>query len=225
MSISTNSPIEQIRLFLEQMNTLGVDTVYLPDSLIKQMKSKKERLDELDQLLKNCTLCKLCKERNKLVFGDGNPDADLVFVGEGPGYDEDRQGLPFVGKAGQLLTKMIQAMKLQRKDVYICNVVKCHPPGNRNPSPDEIVSCEPFLLQQLDIIQPKVIVALGKFAAQSLLQTNETISRLRGVWHDYHGIDLMPTFHPAYLLRNPNDKRKAWEDLQSVMSKLGIPLT
>ncbi len=222
MTAHSNNPIEGIRLFAEQMSALGMETVYLPLEIQQQLKSKKQRLGELEKSLKNCMECKLCQERRQVVFGDGNPNAELVFVGEGPGEDEDKQGKPFVGKAGQLLTKMIQAMSLTRQDVYICNVVKCHPPGNRNPAPDEIVTCEPFLLQQLDIIQPKVIVALGKFAAQTLLQSNEPISRMRGSWRDYHGIQLMPTFHPAYLLRNPNEKRKAWEDLQKVMEMLGL---
>lgn len=211
-------------LYLEQLRDLGVDTVYLPPDLLEKAMpaSKEKQLEAMEAELKDCTLCKLHSNRNQLVFGAGNANAELVFVGEGPGYDEDREGYPFVGKAGQLLTKMIQAMGVERKDVYICNVVKCHPPKNRNPEGDEIAACEPFLLQQLDVIQPKAIVALGKFAAQCLLQTSAPISRLRGQWHDYHGIPLMPTFHPAYLLRTPEGKRDAWNDLQMVMKKLGL---
>ncbi|MBL8920790.1 MAG: uracil-DNA glycosylase [Myxococcaceae bacterium] len=178
-------------------------------------------LDEIRRELGDCQRCKLCKGRSTLVFGTGNPRAELVFVGEGPGEEEDKQGVPFVGKAGQLLTKMIEAMKFTRDDVYICNVVKCRPPNNRNPEPDEIEACEPFLKAQLASIQPKVIVALGKFAAQTLLRDQTAITRLRGQWRQYQGIPLMPTFHPAYLLRQPDEKRLAWLDLQEVMKRFG----
>jgi len=171
--------------------------------------------------LGECTRCKLAKGRHHLVFGVGDPQAELVFVGEGPGEDEDLQGEPFVGRAGQLLTKMIEAMGYARGDVYIANVVKCRPPGNRNPEPDEIEACEPFLRAQLAAIRPKVIVALGKFAAQTLLRDGTAISRLRGRWFTYEGVKLMPTFHPAYLLRSPDEKKKAWDDLQLVMKELG----
>jgi len=171
--------------------------------------------------LGECARCKLGPGRKNLVFGVGNPAAELMFVGEGPGEDEDRLGEPFVGRAGQLLTKMIEAMGFQRSDVYIANVVKCRPPGNRNPEPDEIEACEPFLRAQIAAVQPKVIVALGKFAAQTLLRDTSPISRLRGRWFEYGGVRLMPTFHPAYLLRSPNEKAKAWEDLQLVMKELG----
>jgi DNA polymerase len=173
--------------------------------------------------LGDCARCKLSGGRTNLVFGVGDPAAELVFVGEGPGEDEDRQGEPFVGRAGQLLTKMIEAMGFRREDVYIANVVKCRPPGNRNPEPDEIEACEPFLRAQLEAIRPRVIVALGKFAAQTLLRDTSPISRLRGRWLEYEKIRLMPTFHPAYLLRSPNEKAKAWEDLQLVMKELGKP--
>jgi DNA polymerase len=173
--------------------------------------------------LGECTRCKLARGRHHLVFGVGNPAAQLVFVGEGPGEDEDLQGEPFVGRAGQLLTKMIEAMGYARGDVYIANVVKCRPPGNRNPEPDEIAACEPFLRAQLAAIRPRVIVALGKFAAQTLLRDTTPISRLRGRWFTYEGVRLMPTFHPAYLLRSPEEKRKAWDDLQLVMKELGKP--
>jgi DNA polymerase len=176
---------------------------------------------EIRRGLGECERCKLGRGRTKLVFGVGNPRAELLFVGEGPGEDEDLQGEPFVGRAGQLLTKMIEAMGFQRADVYIANVVKCRPPGNRNPEPDEIEACEPFLRAQIAAIRPKVIVALGKFAAQTLLRDPSPISRLRGRWHEYGGVRLMPTFHPAYLLRSPNEKGKAWEDLQLVMKELG----
>jgi DNA polymerase len=156
------------------------------------------------------------------VFGVGNPRAELAFVGEGPGRDEDLKGEPFVGRAGQLLTEIItKGMKMRREDVYIANVVKCRPPENRNPEPDEIAACEPFLVKQLDLIKPRIIVALGTFAAQTLLKTKTPISRLRGVWHTYHGIKVMPTLHPAYLLRNPHDKRLVWQDIQVVLREMG----
>jgi uracil-DNA glycosylase len=171
--------------------------------------------------LGNCTRCKLHAGRKNIVFGVGNPAADLVFVGEGPGANEDAQGEPFVGEAGQLLNKMILAMGWARQDVYIANVVKCRPPGNRNPEPDEIEQCEPFLIRQLGTIKPRVIVALGKFAAQCLLRRFDApIGSLRGRFHEYQGIRVMPTFHPAYLLRTPSAKRTVWEDLQLVMAEL-----
>jgi uracil-DNA glycosylase len=170
----------------------------------------------------DCTRCKLHRGRTKLVFGDGNPKADLVFVGEGPGRDEDVQGLPFVGRAGKLLTQMIEAMGLQRQDVYICNVVKCRPPENRTPEKDEVETCSPFLLRQLDAISPKVIVCLGSVAAQTLLETNRGISHFRGEWLDFRGRKLMATYHPAYLLRNPSAKGEVWKDLQKVMAVLGL---
>ncbi|HEX9049510.1 MAG TPA: uracil-DNA glycosylase [Anaeromyxobacter sp.] len=168
-----------------------------------------------------CTRCKLAPGRTTLVFGVGNPRAELMFVGEGPGADEDRQGEPFVGRAGQLLTRMIEAMGYRRADVYIANVVKCRPPGNRNPEPDEMDACEPFLRAQIRAVAPRAIVALGKIAAQTLLRDPTPISRLRGRWATYEGTRLMPTFHPAYLLRSPDEKKRAWEDLQLVMKELG----
>jgi DNA polymerase len=175
--------------------------------------------------LGDCQRCKLAPLRTKLVFGVGNPNADLLFVGEAPGADEDAQGEPFVGKAGQLLTKMIEAMGYRREDVYICNVLKCRPPGNRNPEPDEVASCEPFLKKQLAAIRPRMIVALGKFAVQCLLRDDSPISRLRGNFRAYEGIPLMPTFHPAYLLRDPSKKKLAWQDLKEVnaaLARVGI---
>jgi DNA polymerase len=180
-------------------------------------------LDEVRSALGDCMRCKLCSGRKNLVFGVGNPKARLVFVGEGPGAEEDNQGIPFVGAAGQLLTKMILAMGYSRDEVYICNVVKCRPPGNRNPEPDEIQACQPFLEAQLHAIRPEVIIALGKFAAQTLLRTDTPITRLRGQWREYVGIPLMPTFHPAYLLRNPPEKKAAWTDLQAVMARFPKP--
>jgi DNA polymerase len=169
----------------------------------------------------DCTRCKLHGlGRRQIVFGVGNPDADLMFVGEAPGADEDIQGIPFVGRAGQLLTKIIEAIGLKREDVYIANVIKCRPPQNRNPEPDEVDTCEPFLFQQVDIIKPKVIVALGTFAARALLRTLDPISRLRGRVYEYRGAKLIPTFHPAYLLRNPASKRDVWEDMKVVRGLL-----
>jgi len=180
-----------------------------------------DSLENIRRELGDCRRCSLGEKRTNLVFGVGNANADIAFVGEAPGRDEDLRGEPFVGEAGQLLTKIVLAMGLAREDVYICNVLKCRPPNNRNPQPDEIESCEPFLLRQLQAISPKVIVALGTFAAQTLLRTREPISRLRGRFHDYHGIPLMPTFHPAYLLRNPAMKREVWDDMKTVLKKLG----
>ncbi len=172
--------------------------------------------------LGECTRCKLHKTRHKIVFGDGSPKADLVFIGEGPGADEDAQGLPFVGRAGKLLTQMIEAMGLQRRDVYICNVVKCRPPENRQPEKDEVMACSPFLFRQLDVLKPKVIVCLGSTAAQTLLQTNRGISHFRGEWLDFRGYKMLATYHPAYLLRNPGAKGEVWKDLQKVMAELGL---
>ena len=178
-------------------------------------------LEELRDDIGDCRRCKLHLGRTHVVFGIGNPNAKLMFVGEGPGRDEDLQGEPFVGRAGQLLTDIItKGMGLTREDVYIANVVKCRPPENRNPEPDEVASCEPFLKKQIELIRPKIIVALGKFAVQALLQSKVPITRLRGNWHTYMGIKLMPTFHPAYLLRNPADKKLVWEDIKKVMKEM-----
>jgi DNA polymerase len=169
----------------------------------------------------DCTRCKLCSlGRKQIVFGVGNPHADLMFVGEAPGRDEDIQGIPFVGRAGQKLTQIIEAIGLRREDVYIANVIKCRPPENRNPEPDEVEKCEPFLFRQIDLIKPKVIVALGTFAARSLLKTDAPISRLRGRVYEYRGAQLIPTFHPAYLLRNPSCRREVWEDMKKVRELL-----
>jgi uracil-DNA glycosylase len=182
-----------------------------------------EELLAVREDLGECTRCKLAAGRQTVVFGVGNPRAELMFVGEGPGADEDQQGEPFVGRAGQLLTRMIDAMGFRREQVYIANVVKCRPPGNRDPEPDEIEACEPFLKAQIAAIRPRVIVALGRFAVQTLLRDTTPISRQRGMWREYQGVKLMPTFHPAYLLRNPAEKKKAWEDLKSVMKEFAVP--
>jgi uracil-DNA glycosylase len=181
-----------------------------------------DTLPRIREDIGDCTRCKLHKGRTKIVFGTGNPNADLMFVGEGPGRDEDLSGEPFVGRAGKLLTDMIKAMGLQREDVYIANVVKCRPPENRLPEKDEITTCSPFLMRQIDTIKPKVICTLGSCSAQTLLQTTQGISKFRGEWFDFRGAKLMPTYHPAYLLRNPGAKPEVWKDLQKVMAILGL---
>jgi uracil-DNA glycosylase family 4 len=168
----------------------------------------------------DCQRCKLAPTRTNIVFGSGNPNAELVFVGEAPGYDEDQQGLPFVGRAGQLLTKIIESINLKREDVYICNVLKCRPPENRNPEPDEVAACNPFMKRQLAAIKPKVVCCLGTFAAQTVLQTPAPISKLRGKFYDMDGMRVIATFHPAYLLRSPDKKREVWEDMKQIRAEL-----
>ncbi|PIQ87311.1 MAG: hypothetical protein COV74_01925 [Candidatus Omnitrophica bacterium CG11_big_fil_rev_8_21_14_0_20_45_26] len=218
------------------MKLSGVDELLLPSerhvveeivetasSPAPAVSSSKDELLVLSETVKNCSLCgELAQTRKQTVFGAGHAKAKLMFVGEAPGYDEDQQGLPFVGKAGQLLTKMIEAISLKRQEVFICNILKCRPPGNRNPLPDEVINCQPFLWQQIALIQPKIICALGKFAAQTILKTTTSISALRGQIHDYQGIKVICTFHPSYLLRNPADKKKAWEDLKQVYRELQL---
>ena len=186
---------------------------------------KTSTLEELRTFIGDCQRCKLAPLRKNLVFGVGNPNAELMFIGEGPGADEDLKGEPFVGRAGQLLTDIIErGMGIARSEVYICNVIKCRPPENRNPEPDEVAACEPFMLRQIEIVKPKVIVGLGTFAVQAVLKVKTPISKLRGRWHEVRGIRMMPTFHPAYLLRNPGDKRLVWADVQEVMKVLGIQI-
>jgi uracil-DNA glycosylase family 4 len=219
--------LHELRAYLEWARDAGLQNVAAPERKPELATKpgnamKLPTLEEVREELGECTRCKLHKGRHNIVFGVGNPKARLMFVGEGPGEDEDLQGFPFVGKAGQLLTKMIEAMGLRRDDVYICNTVKCRPPNNRNPEPDELEACEPFLKGQLAAVRPEAIVTLGKFAAQSLLRDGTPISRLRGNWREYQGIPVMPTFHPAYLLRSPQEKGKVWADLQEVMKKLGL---
>jgi DNA polymerase len=193
-----------------------------PREPVRVFASQSEALSALKtEIGPDCTRCKLhALGRRQVVFGVGNPNADLMFVGEAPGADEDIQGEPFVGRAGQLLTKIIEAIGMTRGDVYIANVIKCRPPQNRNPEPDEVVQCEPFLFRQIDTIRPKVIVALGKFAAQSLLKTTDPITRIRGREYKYRDAILMPTYHPAFLLRNPSSKREVWEDMKRVRAIL-----
>ncbi len=213
--------------FLAETGWQGFDCA--SDSLTKLKNWTKpiplrETLGDIRMDLGDCRRCKLSKHRKNIVFGAGNPDAKLVFIGEGPGYDEDRKGEPFVGVAGQLLTKIIQAMKLSREQVYIGNIIKCRPPGNRNPEPDEIRICSTFLIRQLKAIDPDFIVALGTFAAQTLLEKTEPISKLRGRFHSYLGIKVMPTYHPAFLLRNPDKKRVVWEDMKKLMREMANAL-
>jgi uracil-DNA glycosylase len=214
-----SSPPETKQAPLREVNLSGGtgDDLFNADEAVFKAKN----LQQLRDAIGDCRRCKLCAGRTNLVFGVGNPDAELMFVGEGPGRDEDLQGEPFVGRAGQLLTDIItKGIGLKRGDVYIANVVKCRPPENRNPEPDEVAACEPFLKKQIELVRPRVIVALGKFAVQTLLQSKVPITKLRGKWHSYHGIKLMPTFHPAYLLRNPADKKLVWEDIKKVINEL-----
>jgi DNA polymerase len=177
-------------------------------------------LESIRQDIGDCQRCKLARTRTNIVFGSGSPNAELVFVGEAPGYDEDQQGLPFVGRAGQLLTRIIESIDLKREDVYICNVLKCRPPDNRNPEPDEVATCNPFLKRQLATIRPKIVCCLGTFAAQTVLQTAAPISKLRGKFFDMDGIRVIATFHPAYLLRSPEKKREVWEDMKQIRAEL-----
>jgi uracil-DNA glycosylase family 4 len=235
--------VSDVRMHLEFQKALGVSvietaeashTVIAVPPAVKPISKVQEQpepqkpaaviaggLPAVREELGDCTRCKLCKGRKTIVFGEGDPNAVLVFVGEGPGQEEDQQGRPFVGAAGQLLTDIIvKGMKLNREDVYICNIVKCRPPDNRNPEPDEIEACEPFLIKQLQAIRPKMIVALGNVAVKTLLKTKEGITKLRGTWKTYQGIPLMPTFHPAYLLRNPSDKKLVWEDVKKILAEM-----
>ena len=238
MSASNNQFQEHLR-FAQELGVAGVsrDPVWrqkgkgsrfeqppdetTPGTFLTMHKSAADALVAVRSDIGDCTRCKLHRlGRRQVVFGVGNPSADLMFVGEAPGRDEDVQGIPFVGRAGQLLTKIIEAIGLSRDDVYIANVIKCRPPENRNPEQDEVETCEPFLFQQIDIIKPKVIVALGTFAARALLRTLDPISRLRGRVYEFRGAKLIPTFHPAYLLRNPASKREVWEDMKRVRALL-----
>jgi DNA polymerase len=189
-------------------------------SLFDGPEALSEALQTIRTDLGDCRRCKLAGTRRNIVFGSGNPKAELMFVGEAPGADEDEQGLPFVGRAGQLLTKIILAIDMSREDVYICNILKCRPPENRNPESDEIAACQPFLFRQIASVRPRVVCALGTFAAQTLLRTKEPITRLRGQFIDFHGAKFIATFHPAYLLRNPNEKRRVWEDVQKIRDYL-----
>ncbi len=224
--MSLNNELLDIVKSVKAMIELEIDSGVgerLKSSVVEDLpaeETKAAALESLEMEALSCKRCGLSKGRNNVVFGTGNPEAKLMFIGEGPGHDEDLQGLPFVGRAGGLLTKIIEAMGLKRKDVYIANIVKCRPPGNRNPLPTEMLACEEYLVKQIDIIKPRIICALGKTAAQALLKTPTPISRLRGNFAEYHGIKVMPTYHPAYLLRNPGEKAVVWKDVQLIMREL-----
>jgi uracil-DNA glycosylase len=205
----------------EYLRDLGFDAVPVASAVLTPAAaSGRESLVQVRAELGDCQRCRLGATRQSLVFGVGNPQARLVLVGEAPGREEDEKGEPFVGEAGRLLDRILFAMGLSRDDVYICNVLKCRPPNNRDPEADEVASCEPFLARQLEAIRPQAIVALGRFAIHTLLQTKAPISRLRGTWQQYQGLPLMPTYHPAYLLRNPIGKREVWADMKQVMQLL-----
>lgn len=207
--------VATVREYVEEQMRLGFTEHHDPKKQTAGFELKRLREETAD-----CTRCELHQNRNTVVFGTGDENAKLMFVGEAPGADEDRQGEPFVGRAGQLLTKIIEAVGYAREEVYIANVIKCRPPRNRNPKPVEVETCEPFLLKQIELIQPKVICALGSFAAQTLLRTDQKISSLRGKFHDCRGVKVMPTYHPAFLLRNPNAKRDVWDDMKMVIAEL-----
>ena len=215
---NTVEPEKTVNNPLTQQTTVGDrkhNTSSRPsESALEDVILSRKPLFELKDTISGCLRCPLGKERINLVFGDGNPDADIMFIGEAPGADEDKQGLPFVGRAGKLLTKMIEAVKLRREDVYIGNILKCRPPKNRDPKADEIEECEPILIRQIEIIKPKIICALGRISGQTLLRTKSTLGALRGKIHDYHGVKLIVTYHPAALLRNPQWKSSSWEDLK-----------
>ncbi len=235
---------EQLRAHLEYQRALGVRSlpvVPVPSSPAERPQAPapvaqttatrvpvveaptSEGLEAVREEIGDCTRCKLHKGRNTIVFGEGDPGAAVVFVGEGPGFEEDQQGRPFVGAAGQLLTDIIEkGMRIKRAEVYICNIVKCRPPGNRNPEPDEVAACIGFVKKQIAAIKPKVIVTLGNVPTQNLLNTKQGITKIRGVWQEYEGIPVMPTFHPSYLLRSPGEKKWVWVDIKKVMERLGI---
>jgi uracil-DNA glycosylase family 4 len=214
--------ISDLKAYLEYLKGMGIVSIPVSENIPeKTTRSENLTLADVQKELGDCKRCKLHRTRKTIVFGEGNEKATLMFVGEGPGYDEDVQGRPFVGKAGQLLTKIIQSINLQREEVYIANIIKCRPPQNRNPEPDEIESCNPFLMKQIDVIRPKVICALGTFSAQTLLKTDAKITAIRGKIYDLEGIKVIPTYHPAFLLRNPDKKREVWEDMKKIVELLG----
>lgn len=221
------STIEEIKTFFRFLAERGCQgfecskpTLDMIDAWGRKKKVSSETLKEIRTDLGDCRRCRLSKSRKNIVFGTGDPGARLMFVGEGPGYEEDQSGEPFVGAAGRLLTKIIEAINHSRERVYICNIIKCRPPGNRNPMPDEINECFPFLKRQITSVKPDIICALGTFAAQTLLESRAPISKLRGCFHDYSGTKVLPTYHPAYLLRNPDKKRDVWEDMKKLMKAL-----
>jgi DNA polymerase len=209
---------------LEMEELAGVTSISFPEGVTLKSGAKKTDLESVQGRVRGCQRCDLSRTRTNTVFGEGSSKARLMFVGEAPGRDEDEQGRPFVGRAGQLLTKIIESIGLKREEVYIANILKCRPPENRNPLPGEIAMCRAYLEDQIDTIKPRVICALGKFAAQTLLATEVPITRLRGSFQDYRGIKLMPTYHPAYLLRNPGGKKEVWEDMQKIAKELGLDI-
>ncbi|MBW2605573.1 MAG: uracil-DNA glycosylase [Deltaproteobacteria bacterium] len=220
--------LEDIKTFFRLLSENGCQGFECSKESLEKIKSwgrkegrSSETLDVIRADLGDCRRCRLSKKRKNIVFGAGDPHARLMFVGEGPGYDEDQTGEPFVGAAGKLLTKIIEAIHHTREQVYICNIIKCRPSGNRNPMADEIDVCFPFLKRQIASVKPDIICALGTFAAQTLLETKSPISKLRGCFYDYMGTKVLPTYHPAYLLRNPNKKRDVWEDMKKLMKAMG----
>ena len=222
MDTELKTIIDYVKSYINFERESGMEEYFLGGSLKKGigLEALDGNLESLKREVLKCTRCDLCETRRNVVFGAGSPKASLMFIGEAPGDQEDLQGLPFVGRAGQLLTKIIEAMKLTRQDVYIANILKCRPPNNRMPLPTEILACEENIKRQIDIIKPAVICTLGKFASQTLLRTQTPISALRGKFQEYNGIRVMPTFHPAYLLRNPNDKKLVWADMKKIMKEL-----
>ncbi|NWG02942.1 MAG: uracil-DNA glycosylase [Syntrophaceae bacterium] len=217
MGENINELISNLKTYLEYLKGMGIISIPVSDDILEELTpSKILTLEMVRKELGDCKRCKLHRTRRTIVFGEGNEKAILMFIGEGPGNEEDVQGRPFVGKAGQLLTRIIESINLSREEVYIANVIKCRPPENRNPEPDEIESCHPFLLRQIHVIQPKIICALGTFSAQTLLNTNAKITALRGKIYDLEGIKVIPTYHPAFLLRNPDKKREVWEDMKKI---------
>jgi DNA polymerase len=219
--------VADLKGYLEYLKGMGIEVLPVSEEKVKKTITPEAptlapTLEEIRKELGDCRRCKLHPTRRTIVFGEGNKKARLMFVGEGPGYDEDVQGRPFVGRAGQLLTKIIQSIHLEREEVYIANIIKCRPPQNRNPEPDEIGSCSPFLIKQIQAIQPKIICALGTFATQTLLKTDAKITSLRGRTFDFHGIKILPTYHPAFLLRNPDRKREVWEDMKQIAEWLAV---
>lgn len=217
MEENLNEMIRDLESYLEYLKAMGISSLTSSESKSgNTARAGALTLEEVRGEIGDCKRCKLHRARKTIVFGEGNEKARLMFIGEGPGYDEDVQGRPFVGRAGQLLTKIIQSINLLREEVYITNIVKCRPPQNRNPEPDEIESCNPFLMNQITAIQPKIICALGTFSAQTLLKTDTKITALRGKFYDLEGIKVIPTYHPAFLLRNPERKREVWEDMKRI---------
>jgi len=223
--------VEDVKSYLGYLRERGIEELPVREEAEKENprtraplqrkgETKGDALKAIRDDLGECKRCKLHRTRKTIVFGEGNPGAKLMFVGEGPGFDEDVQGRPFVGRAGQLLTKIIESINLKREEVYIANIVKCRPPQNRNPEPDEIQACRGFVLGQIEAIRPKILCALGTFAAQTLLKTDAKISSLRGRFHDVGGVKVMPTYHPAFLLRNPEKKKEVWEDMKKIAEEL-----